>query len=84
MRRGTLTLLLFITLIAAGASFVVFWPNSDAHGKPGTALTTPLPFQKGWIFREGFKFYWCQNQGTKCSITQDSIQNTANMTWHHV
>ncbi|MDQ6661662.1 MAG: protein translocase subunit SecD [Chloroflexota bacterium] len=48
MRRGTLTLLLFIVLLAAGASFIDFWPNQAWHG-----LTNPFPVRQGLDLQGG-------------------------------
>ncbi len=43
MRRGTLPLLLFIIVLAAGAAYTVFWPNAGIGGK------APNP----WTITEG-------------------------------
>ncbi|HTI14538.1 MAG TPA: protein translocase subunit SecD [Dictyobacter sp.] len=43
MRRGTLILLLFIILLAVGASYVDFWPN----GKPHYGITNPFTVSQG-------------------------------------
>lgn len=48
MRRGTLILLLFIILLAAGASFVDFWPNTAWHG-----VTNPFTFHEGLDLQGG-------------------------------
>jgi len=48
MRRGTLILLLFIVLLAAGAAFVDFWPNKPFHG-----ITNPYPFKLGLDLQGG-------------------------------
>ena len=48
MRRGTITLLLFIILLAAGASFVVFWPNTAWHG-----VTNPFTVKEGLDLQGG-------------------------------
>ncbi len=48
MRRGTLTVLFFIILLALGAAFVVFWPNSSWHGvKNPFTITQGLDLQGG-------------------------------------
>jgi preprotein translocase subunit SecD len=48
MRRGTLTLLFFIILLAAGSAFVVFWPNTPYHGVTNPfAVTLGLDLQGG-------------------------------------
>jgi len=48
MRRGTLTLLFIIILLAAGSAFVVFWPNSSWHG-----VTNPFSVALGLDLQGG-------------------------------
>ena len=48
MRRGTLTLLLFIVLLALGAGFVDFWPNSAWHG-----ISNPWSIHEGLDLQGG-------------------------------
>ncbi len=76
MRRGTLTLLLFIILLAAGASYVVFWPNPDAHGKPWQGINNPFTFSQGLDIQGGIQVLLVPKAGQK-NVTHDSIQNTA-------
>ena len=52
MRRGTLTLLFFILLLAVGASFVNFWPNPDKNG-PWHGLNNPFVFKQGLDLQGG-------------------------------
>jgi preprotein translocase subunit SecD len=79
MRRGTLTLLLFIILLAAGASYVVFWPNPDAHGKPWNGINNPFTFSQGLDIQGGIQVLLVPKPGQHVAITQESIQNTANV-----
>ncbi len=53
MRRGTLTLLLFIILLAMGASYVVFWPNSGKDGKPWHGISNPFTIKQGLDLQGG-------------------------------
>ena len=48
MRRGTLTLLFFIILLALGASYVVFWPNTAWHG-----ISNPFTIHEGLDLQGG-------------------------------
>ncbi len=48
MRRGTLILLLGILLLAAGALFVDFWPNSSWHG-----ISNPFTIKEGLDLQGG-------------------------------
>lgn len=55
MRRGTLTLLFFIILLALGASFVVFWPNTPANGKPLYGINNPFTIHEGLDLKGGIQ-----------------------------
>lgn len=55
MRRGTLTLLLFIVLLAVGASYVVFWPNAAKDGKPFYGITNPFTIKEGLDLQGGIR-----------------------------
>src|SRR5690348_8308783 len=56
MRRGTLTLLLFIILLGLGASFVAFWPNPNATtGKAWNGITNPFSIQLGLDLQGGIR-----------------------------
>jgi protein-export membrane protein SecD len=79
MRRGTLTLLLFIILLGAGASYVVFWPNADASGKPWHGISNPFTYSLGLDLQGGIQVLLVPKPGQHVSITQESIQNTANV-----
>ncbi len=53
MRRGTLTFLLFIILLALGASFVVFWPHVDQNGKAWHGINNPFTVREGLDLQGG-------------------------------
>jgi len=53
MRRGTLTLLLAIVLLAIGAAYVNFWPNPDSHGVAWHGLNNPFPIKFGLDLQGG-------------------------------
>ncbi|MBE3560069.1 MAG: protein translocase subunit SecD [Ktedonobacteraceae bacterium] len=55
MRRGTLILLFFIILLAVGASYVVFWPNSGPGGKPLYGISNPFTFKEGLDLQGGIR-----------------------------
>jgi preprotein translocase subunit SecD len=77
MRRGTLILLLFIILLAAGASYVVFWPNPDANGKPWHRIPNPFTFSYGIDLQGGLQVLLVPKAGQ--NVTSDAIQTTANV-----
>jgi preprotein translocase subunit SecD len=77
MRRGTLILLLFIILLAAGASYVVFWPNPDANGKPWHRIPNPFTFSYGIDIQGGLQVLLVPKAGQ--NATTDTIQTTANV-----
>jgi preprotein translocase subunit SecD len=79
MRRGTLILLLFIILLAAGASYVVFWPNADASGKPWHGINNPFTYSLGLDLQGGIQVLLVPKPGQNVPITEESIQNTANV-----
>jgi preprotein translocase subunit SecD len=53
MRRGTLSLFIFIILLALGAAFVVFWPNQGPDGKPWHGITNPFKVNEGLDLQGG-------------------------------
>ncbi len=55
MRRGTLTLLFFIILLALGASFVVFWPNATGNAKPLYGINNPFTVHEGLDLKGGIQ-----------------------------
>ncbi len=77
MRRGTLTLLFIIILLAAGASFVVFWPNADASGKPWHGINNPFTFTRGLDLAGGARFLLAPQPGQ--NPTDDQMANTRNI-----
>ncbi len=71
MRRGTLTLLFIIILLAAGASFVVFWPHTTS-GKPLYNVNNPFTFVEGLDLQGGVRIQ-LQPRGNP---TQDELATT--------
>lgn len=66
MRRGTLTLLFFIILLAIGSSYVVFWPNGtkggttyygppDKDSKPYYNISNPFYIREGLDLQGGIR-----------------------------
>jgi len=68
MRRGTLTLLIFIILLAVGTSFVDFWPNQAWHG-----ITNPFSVSQGVDLAGGLRLLLAPKQGNP---TDPEMQNT--------
>src|SRR5437764_13313828 len=68
MRRGTLVLLIFIILLAAGASFVNFWPNQAWHG-----ITNPFSVSQGVDLAGGLRVLLAPKGG---KATDEQMQNT--------
>jgi preprotein translocase subunit SecD len=66
MRRGTLTLLLLIILLAAGASFVVFWPN-PVDGKAWHSINNPFTFKEGLDLQGGVRVLMVPKAGQDTS-----------------
>jgi preprotein translocase subunit SecD len=83
MRRGTITLLLFIILLAAGSSFVVFWPNTDTNVKPWNGfsfhISNPYTFSQGLDLQGGIRVLLVPQDNQSTPITQEAVQNTANI-----
>src|SRR2546428_13652981 len=78
MRRGTLLLLLFIVLLAAGAAFVDFWPNPDSKGAPWHGVNNPFPVQQGLDLQGGVSILLAPDpsQHYRRQEISDSIGNT--------
>lgn len=55
MRRGTLITLLFIILLAVGASYVNFWPNPDKNGVAWHGINNPFTFKQGLDLQGGVR-----------------------------
>src|SRR2546429_1253059 len=68
MRRGTIILLIFIILLAAGASFVDFWPNQAWHG-----ITNPFSVSQGVDLAGGLRVLLAPKGGKS---TDEEMQNT--------
>ncbi len=75
MRRGTLTLLFFIILLAVGASYVIFWPNPDAKtGQAFHGISNPFTFKQGLDLQGGVRVLLVPSNGQ--NPTSDEIENT--------
>ena len=66
MRRGTLTLLLFIILLAVGSSFVVFWPN-PVNGKAWNGINNPFVIKEGLDLQGGVRVLMVPKPGQDTS-----------------
>jgi preprotein translocase subunit SecD len=81
MRRGTLVLLFFIILLAAGASFVVFWPNTTFHGVKSPFTTTlGLDLQGGVSVLLEPRSGQANVNASTLQITADALENRVNGT----
>lgn len=75
MRRGTLTLLFFIVLLALGASFVDFWPNSGSGVKPLLGINNPFAVREGLDLKGGINVLLTPNPGQDTSsATMDAAR----------
>jgi preprotein translocase subunit SecD len=68
MRRGTLSLLLFIILLAAGAGYVV-WPNNPGLNIPFLGINNPLTFHQGLDLQGGISVQLAPNNPKHLSQT---------------
>src|SRR5436853_1973119 len=68
MRRGTIILLIFIILLAAGASFVDFWPNQAWHG-----ISNPFAVSQGVDLAGGLRIILGPKEGHP---TDEAMSNT--------
>jgi preprotein translocase subunit SecD len=75
MRRGTLTLLFFILLLAVGAAYVVFWPTADANGKAFHGIPNPFAYRQGLDLQGGVRALLVPSPGQP-SPTIDQMNNT--------
>jgi preprotein translocase subunit SecD len=73
MRRGTLTLLLFIILLGLGAAYVTFWPNPGADGKLWHGLNNPFTIKEGLDLKGGVRVLLVPD--AKQHYTLDQINN---------
>src|SRR5579875_2616793 len=85
MRRGTVLFLLFIILLAVGASFVVFWPNASSRpgGKPLYGINNPFIIKEGLDLQGGISVLLVPQPGqdTSSSVMQaarDQIEQRVN------
>ncbi len=75
MRRGTLTLLFFIILLAVGAAYVVFWPATNAKtGQGYRGIPNPFAFKQGLDLQGGVRVLLVPSNGQNPTI--DQINNT--------
>ncbi|WP_338253130.1 protein translocase subunit SecD [Dictyobacter halimunensis] len=74
MRRGTLLLLFLIILLAAGASFVVFWPHVDS-GKPLYGVNNPFTTVLGLDLQGGVRVQLEPKPG-QTGINHDNMEVT--------
>ncbi len=72
MRRGTLPLLLFIILLAAGAGYVV-WPNNPGLNIPFLGVNNPLTFHQGLDLQGGISVQLAPNNPNH--ISSDDLTN---------
>jgi preprotein translocase subunit SecD len=77
MRRGTLTLLFFIILLAVGASYVDFWPNTGPHGKPLYGISNPFTVREGLDLQGGIQVLLIPKPGQP-TPTPDEMANARN------
>jgi len=74
MRRGTLTLLFFIILLAVGAAYVVFWPATNAKTNQGyRGIPNPFAFKQGLDLQGGVRVLLVPSGQNP---TVDQINNT--------
>jgi preprotein translocase subunit SecD len=66
MRRGTLTLLFLIILLAIGASFVLFWPN-PVKGKAWNGINNPFIIREGLDLQGGVRVLMVPKPGQDTS-----------------
>lgn len=79
MRRGTLPLLFFIILLAAGASFVVFWPHVEGNTKPLYGVNNPFTITEGLDLQGGLRVLLAPKDPKDPSATNENMQNTRNI-----
>jgi preprotein translocase subunit SecD len=72
MRRGTLTLLFIIILLAAGSAFVVFWPNTTFHG-----VSNPFTVTLGLDLQGGTSIQLEPKAGQ--TVTDDEMETTRSL-----
>jgi preprotein translocase subunit SecD len=78
MRRGTLTLLFFIILLAVGASFVVFWPQATGKAKPLYGINNPFTFVQGLDLQGGVEIQLQAKPGQK-NVNLQQLQTTSQL-----
>lgn len=75
MRRGTTSLLIFIILLALGASFVVFWPQAGINSKQPvlSGVKNPFAFHLGLDLQGGVRVLLQPQAGV--NPTQEEMNN---------
>src|SRR5579885_2384421 len=74
MRRGTLSLLLFIILLAAGAGYVV-WPNNPGLNIPFLGISNPLKVHLGLDLQGGLSLQLAPT-GYDKNMSMADLQNS--------
>jgi len=74
MRRGTLSLLLFITLLAAAAGYAV-WPSNPGLNIPFLGITNPLKVHLGLDLQGGISLQLAPT-GYNKNMSQADLQNS--------
>ncbi|MGB8346208.1 MAG: protein translocase subunit SecD [Ktedonobacteraceae bacterium] len=77
MRRGTVILFLLIVLLAAGAAFVVFWPNTSWHG-----ITNPFVVEQGLDLQGGVSYLLVPEKSQH--YTSQEVDNSINNVASHI
>ncbi len=76
MRRGTLSLLLFIIVLAAAAGYAL-WPNNPGLNIPFLGISTPLQFQQGLDLQGGISVQLAPTGYSKSESQSDLSQSVA-------
>jgi preprotein translocase subunit SecD len=71
MRRGTILQLLFIILLAVGASYAVFWPNNQTI--LGYKIPNPFTFHEGLDLQGGVRVLLVPSDTSKIPSDSDMI-----------
>jgi len=77
MRRGTVILFLLIVLLAAGAAFVVFWPNTSWHG-----IKNPFVVEQGLDLQGGVSYLLVPEASQH--YTSQEVDNSINNVASHI
>jgi preprotein translocase subunit SecD len=74
MRRGTLTLLFFIVLLAAGAGYVV-WPTNPGLHIPFLGINNPLTFREGLDLQGGVRVLLVPDAASVKSLSANDLDS---------